>query len=87
MTTSTVTDKGQTTVPLEIRQALGFAPRQRLVWESRKDGSAVVRALPSVMELAGCLKSETAFTSIPDETDAANAAWVADSIPVPPARP
>ncbi len=80
MTTSTVTDKGQTTVPLEIRQALGIAPRQRLVWESRKDGSAVVRAIPSVMELAGSLKSEIPFTSIQDETDAATAAWVDESI-------
>jgi bifunctional DNA-binding transcriptional regulator/antitoxin component of YhaV-PrlF toxin-antitoxin module len=74
MTTSTLTGKGQTTVPLEIRQALGIAPRQRLVWELRRDGSAVVRAIPSVMELAGCLKSEIPFTSLQDETEAATAA-------------
>ncbi len=79
MTTSTLTDKGQTTVPLEIRQAMGIAPRQRLVWESRKDGSAVVRPVPSVMELAGCMRSEIPFTSIQAETEAATAAWVAES--------
>lgn len=75
-----MTDKGQTTVPQEIREALGVAPRQRLVWESRPDGSAVVRPLPSVMELAGSLKSEVPFTSIHQETEAAQAAWVAASL-------
>ena len=80
MLTSTLTDKGQTTVPQEIREALGVAPRQRLVWEIRKNGSAVVRPMPSVMELAGSLKSEVPFTSIREETKAATAAWVSDSV-------
>ncbi len=80
MVTSTLTDKGQTTVPLEIRAALGVAPRQRLVWEIRKDGSAVVRPMSSVTELAGSLKSEAPFTSIGEETEAATAAWVAGSV-------
>jgi len=80
MVTSTLTDKGQTTVPQEIREALGFAPRQRLVWKIRKDGSAVVRPMPSVMELAGSLKPEVALTSIRDETEAATDAWVSSSI-------
>ncbi|MBX3733573.1 MAG: AbrB/MazE/SpoVT family DNA-binding domain-containing protein [Verrucomicrobiae bacterium] len=79
MSISTVTDKGQTTVPQEIREALGIAPRQRLVWEVRKDGSAIVRPMPSVMELAGSLKSQVPFTSIREETEAATAAWVAES--------
>ncbi len=80
MTTSTLTDKGQTTVPQEIREALGASPRQRLVWEAQKDGSAVVRLMPSVMELAGSLKSEVPFTSISEETDAAADAWVTESL-------
>lgn len=80
MVTSTLTDKGQTTVPQEIREALGVLPRQRLVWEVRKDGSAVVRPMPSVMELAGSLKSEVPFTSIREETEAATNAWVSESL-------
>jgi bifunctional DNA-binding transcriptional regulator/antitoxin component of YhaV-PrlF toxin-antitoxin module len=79
MVISTLTEKGQTTVPQEIREALGVAPRQRLVWEVRKDGSAVVRPMPSVMELAGSLRSEVPFTSIREETEAATAAWASDS--------
>ena len=80
MSISTLTDKGQTTVPQEIRQALGVAPRQRLVWEVRKDGSAIVRPVPSVMELAGSLKSDVTSSSIGAETEAATAAWASESI-------
>ena len=75
MVTSTVTDKGQTTVPREIREALALGPRQRLVWETRKDGSAVIRPLTSVMDLAGCLKSDVPFIGIGEDTAAATAAW------------
>ena len=67
-------------MPQEIREALGASPRQRLVWEAQKDGSAVVRLMPSVMELAGSLKSEVPFTSIREETDAATDAWVTESL-------
>jgi antitoxin PrlF len=84
MSISTLTDKGQTTVPREIREALGVAPRQRLAWEVRKDGSAIVRPVPSVMELAASLKPAVAFSSIQAETDAATAAWA--SQPVKPKR-
>ncbi len=76
MVTSTLTVKGQTTVPQEIREALGAAPHQRLVWELGKDGSVRVRAMPSVMELAGSLNSPVSFEGIPQESDAATAAWV-----------
>ena len=78
MSISTLTDKGQTTVPQEIRQALGVAPRQRLTWELRQDGSAVVRPIPSVMELAGSLKSKVRFRSIGAETEAATPAWTSE---------
>lgn len=80
MVTSTLTDKGQTTVPREIREALELSPRQRLVWEKRPDGSAVIRPLPSVMELAGCLKSNVPFPGIREETDAATAVWASESV-------
>ncbi len=63
-------------MPQEIRAAVGATPRQCLVWEIRKDGSAVVRLVRSVMELAGSLKLEVPFSSIGEETEAATAAWV-----------
>jgi len=57
MAISTLTIKGQTTVPLEIREALKVKPRQRLNWSLREDGAAVVRPQTSVLELFGSLKS------------------------------
>ncbi len=61
MSTSTLTDKGQTTVPQEIRDALKVKPRQRLTWLLRGDGAAVVRPQPSALNLFGSLKSSKKF--------------------------
>ena len=79
MPTSKITDKGQTTVPLEIREKLRWKRRQRLIWEPKKDGSAVVRAVPDVMDLAGSLRSDIRFPGVRDETAAATSAWVSKS--------
>lgn len=58
MPESTVTAKGQTTVPLQIRQRIGATPGTRLVWHVMPDGSLIVRAKTrSVLELAGSLKA------------------------------
>jgi bifunctional DNA-binding transcriptional regulator/antitoxin component of YhaV-PrlF toxin-antitoxin module len=79
MKTSVITSKGQTTVPSKIRDMLRWQRRQRLVWEPQKDGSAVVRPVPDVMALAGCLKSAARFSGIQEETAAATKAWVSDT--------
>ena len=58
MTESTITAKGQTTVPLQIRQSIGASAGTRLVWHAMPDGSLVVRAkTKSVLDLAGLLKA------------------------------
>lgn len=58
MSESTVTAKGQTTVPLHVRQSIGAAPGTRLVWHVMPDGSLIVRAKTgSVIDLGGSLKS------------------------------
>lgn len=61
MAISTLTDKGQTTVPQEIRDALKVKPRQRLTWSLQEDGSAVVRPQGSALDLFGSLKSRKRF--------------------------
>jgi bifunctional DNA-binding transcriptional regulator/antitoxin component of YhaV-PrlF toxin-antitoxin module len=61
MAVSTLTDKGQTTVPQVIREALKVKPRQRLRWELQADGSAVVRPQASALDLFGSLKSPKKF--------------------------
>jgi bifunctional DNA-binding transcriptional regulator/antitoxin component of YhaV-PrlF toxin-antitoxin module len=70
MATSTLTDKGQTTVPQEIREALKVKPRQRLSWSLREDGSAVVRPQPSALDLFGGLKSPKKFPGRAAEREA-----------------
>lgn len=66
---STITDEGQTMVPLEVRSALGMQPRPRLIWETGQDRSAGVRPAPSVMELSGCLKSDICYQRSHAEND------------------
>ena len=58
MSESTLTVKGQTTVPRQIREHLGAGPGTRLVWHVMPDGSLVVRAKTlSLLDLAGSLKA------------------------------
>lgn len=70
MLESTVTDKGQTTVPKQVRQALGIKPRQRLQWEIEANGTATVRPEPSALALFGSLKTRRKFPSLKAEQDA-----------------
>lgn len=57
MLDSTVTSKGQTTVPIEVRNAIKATPGAKLRWHVMPDGSVVVRAKNrSVLDLAGMLK-------------------------------
>ncbi len=58
MTESTITAKGQTTVPAQVREKMGVAAGTRLVWHVLPDGSVFVRAKSkSILELAGSLKA------------------------------
>ena len=57
MSESTITAKGQTTVPVQVRNQLGAGAGTRLVWHAMPDGSVVVRAKSkSILDLAGSLK-------------------------------
>lgn len=67
MLESTITDKGQTTVPKEVRDALGIKPRQRLQWDLATDGTVTVRPEPSALALYGSLKSRKKFPGIKEE--------------------
>jgi len=58
MPESTITAKGQTTVPRQVRDRIGAGPGTRLVWHVMPDGRLLVRAKThSVLDLAGSLKS------------------------------
>ena len=70
MAISTLTDKGQTTMPQAIRDALKVKPRQRLTWSLGEDGTAIVRPLPSALELFGSLKSSKKYAGKAAEREA-----------------
>jgi AbrB family looped-hinge helix DNA binding protein len=54
---STVTAKGQTTVPADIRALVDARPGTRLLWSVMPDGTIIVRAkTKSILDMAGMLK-------------------------------
>jgi AbrB family looped-hinge helix DNA binding protein len=57
MLRSTITERGQTTIPAQVRKALRLKAHQRLTYEICDD-SVVVRAeAENIMDLAGSLRS------------------------------
>ena len=58
MTESTITAKGQTTVPAEVRALVQAKPGTKLVWSVTPDGTIIVRAkTKSILSMAGMLKA------------------------------
>ena len=58
MPESTITAKGQTTVPRQVRKLIGAGPGTRLVWHVMPGGGLIVRAKThSVLDLQGALQS------------------------------
>ncbi|MBC5768608.1 type II toxin-antitoxin system PrlF family antitoxin [Ramlibacter sp. GTP1] len=58
MTESTLTAKGQTTVPADVRALVHAEPGTRLVWSVMPDGTIIVRAkTKSILDMAGLLKA------------------------------
>jgi bifunctional DNA-binding transcriptional regulator/antitoxin component of YhaV-PrlF toxin-antitoxin module len=70
MSSSIVTEKGQTTVPLEVRRALKVQARQTLEWVLQDDGTALVRPHRSAVSLYATLKSPKRYTGRKAERDA-----------------
>lgn len=56
MKRSTITLKGQTTIPIEVREHLSVGPGDRVYYVLEGDGAVVMRRVPSIDEVAGCLK-------------------------------
>ncbi len=67
MSTSTLTSKGQTTIPKDVRKRLNLHPGDRLEFVIDEDGRVLV--LPASIdasELAGMLKSPARLVSVED---------------------
>ena len=55
-TAATLTSKGQTTIPKEIRDGLGMKPGDRISFTLMPDGTVIMRVKrKSLMELGGVL--------------------------------
>jgi antitoxin PrlF len=74
MLTSTITEKGQTTIPTAVRKALSLKPHQRLIYEICEGGVVVRAETANLMDLAGSLKSNVPAAGKTQERDAARAA-------------
>ncbi len=57
MIRSTLTDRWQTTIPVEVRKALGLKPRQGLLYEVQGESVIIRPEGETLMDLAGCLAS------------------------------
>jgi AbrB family looped-hinge helix DNA binding protein len=55
MSQSTLTSKGQTTIPREIRKLLGLKQNDRILYEV-EDGKVTIKAAPAVHELYAIFK-------------------------------
>ena len=56
---ATLTSKGQTTIPKEIRESLGMKPGDRMTFTLLPDGTVIMRVKrKSIMELAGVLQKK-----------------------------
>jgi len=71
---STITDRGQITIPAAIRKALKLKPRQRLTYEIRQEGVLIRPEAGSLMDLAGCLKSRVPAGTKSEEREKAREA-------------
>ncbi len=57
MSETTITSKGQVTIPADIRKAMGLETGERVVFTRLEDGTTVFRAKTrSIMDLKGLLK-------------------------------
>ncbi len=74
MSESTLTTKGQTTVPQPIRDALQAVSGTKLLWNLMPDGTIIVRAKnKSILDLAGMLKAPKALKGKKVSIEAMNA--------------
>jgi antitoxin PrlF len=56
---ATLTSKGQTTIPKEIRDSLGIKPGDRMTFTLMPDGTVILRVKgKSIMGLAGILRKK-----------------------------
>lgn len=67
MAEAAVTSKGQITIPVDVRRAMGLKPRDRVVFTVLPDGTTVMRAKTgTIRDLTGSLKSRGKKVAVKD---------------------
>jgi AbrB family looped-hinge helix DNA binding protein len=56
--TTTVTQKGQVTIPVKVRRQLGLKPRDRVIIEADGDSATIRKATSRITAAFGSIKSE-----------------------------
>ncbi len=72
MIRSILSDRWQTVIPTEVRNALGLRPNQGLLYELHSEGVLLRPEGVSLMDLAGCLHVEGAPVSKEQARDRAH---------------
>jgi AbrB family looped-hinge helix DNA binding protein len=80
MTHSTITLKGQTTLPVQIRRALHLQAGDKILYEIQGD-AVLIRAHPGAKAVFGMLKPPAAKAGVPFEwaRSESRAAWVEEA--------
>lgn len=78
MSNSTLTSKGQTTIPLDVREALGLRPGMRLIFEV-SGGTAVIRPQPEALSAFGVLKNSLTNVGFQEVREVATQQWAAEA--------
>lgn len=74
MTTSTMTTKGQVTIPLDVRRRLGLSAGDRIEFVELESGTFAIKpAIDDVRSLKGLLRKPARPVSIEDMTAAVRA--------------
>lgn len=60
---STITQKGQVTIPLFIRESLDLTPKQKVVFIKEKD-QVIIKRARDFLELSGSIKTKKPFNII-----------------------
>lgn len=60
--TTSVTQKGQATIPALIRQKLGIMPNTKIIFEINENNDVVIKPVKDFFSLKGSIKSAKPFT-------------------------
>jgi AbrB family looped-hinge helix DNA binding protein len=59
--TTSVTQKGQATIPAPIRKKLGIKPNSRVIFELKNENEASIKSVADFFAMKGSIKSDKPF--------------------------